>query len=194
VYLCHVASLMLHHWPCCTTGHACDPENTSPPPQAADPPSPSPPPKHIYLTETPHCQPSGNPTGTTGRQIGHRLRLESNPNHQLRTERVPTVQVDMDESMHSTVASPSRPRIFKLAVSAEVERFRSTGRIQSGLDLADGFVHLSNRDSCKARRKNGDGVRSSVVGFVRLIRHRWWWLWFVVIVVVVIYGCGDSWL
>lgn len=45
----------------------------------------------------------------------------------------------------STISVTTPARVFKLAVTSEVEQFRKTGRIESGLDKADGFVHLSDR-------------------------------------------------
>lgn len=38
-------------------------------------------------------------------------------------------------------------RVFKLATSAEVERFKEKNRILSDLDLKDGFVHLSDANA-----------------------------------------------
>lgn len=38
-------------------------------------------------------------------------------------------------------------RVFKLATSSERESFLRKGRISSGLDERDGFVHLSDRSS-----------------------------------------------
>jgi uncharacterized protein (DUF952 family) len=38
-------------------------------------------------------------------------------------------------------------RVFKLAVASEVEEFKKTGVIASGLDKSDGFVHLSDKTS-----------------------------------------------
>jgi hypothetical protein len=38
-------------------------------------------------------------------------------------------------------------RVFKLATSEELARFKATGKIESELDENDGFVHLSDRTS-----------------------------------------------
>eukprot|EP00935_MAST-01C_sp_MAST-1C-sp1_P002426 g2426.t1 len=40
-------------------------------------------------------------------------------------------------------------RVFKLAVASEVEAFKASGTIASGLDKADGFVHLSDKTSAR---------------------------------------------
>eukprot|EP00930_Biecheleria_cincta_P036932 TRINITY_DN25317_c0_g1_i1.p1 TRINITY_DN25317_c0_g1~~TRINITY_DN25317_c0_g1_i1.p1 ORF type:complete len:199 (+),score=26.38 TRINITY_DN25317_c0_g1_i1:49-597(+) len=45
----------------------------------------------------------------------------------------------------SSISVKTPTRVFKLATKAEVEQFRKLGRIESGLDKADGFVHLSDR-------------------------------------------------
>mmetsp|Transcript_2264 Transcript_2264/g.6314 ORF Transcript_2264/g.6314 Transcript_2264/m.6314 type:complete len:183 (+) Transcript_2264:45-593(+) len=44
-----------------------------------------------------------------------------------------------------TVSVTPPTRVFKLAVASEVDHFTKLGRIESGLDAADGFVHLSDR-------------------------------------------------
>lgn len=40
-------------------------------------------------------------------------------------------------------------RVFKLATASEVRAFRSSGQINSSLDISDGFVHLSDKTSCR---------------------------------------------
>mmetsp|Transcript_91119 Transcript_91119/g.174757 ORF Transcript_91119/g.174757 Transcript_91119/m.174757 type:complete len:185 (+) Transcript_91119:68-622(+) len=44
-----------------------------------------------------------------------------------------------------TVSIKPPTRVFKLCIASELEKFKATGRIESGLDAADGFCHLSDR-------------------------------------------------
>ena len=46
-----------------------------------------------------------------------------------------------------TLSEAIPKRLFKLAIKAEVEAFKAAGAIESTLDKADGFVHLSDRSS-----------------------------------------------
>ena len=40
-------------------------------------------------------------------------------------------------------------RVFKLCVESELKAFQASGKVESSLDRADGFIHLSDRTSPK---------------------------------------------
>mmetsp|Transcript_30657 Transcript_30657/g.79630 ORF Transcript_30657/g.79630 Transcript_30657/m.79630 type:complete len:199 (+) Transcript_30657:175-771(+) len=60
----------------------------------------------------------------------------------------PLVKLSSTLSGRKQLISDAVPkRLFKLAVKSEVDQFEAAGSIESTLDKADGFVHLSDRTS-----------------------------------------------
>jgi uncharacterized protein (DUF952 family)/mannose-6-phosphate isomerase-like protein (cupin superfamily) len=64
----------------------------------------------------------------------------------VRTEAVPLGADGVHQFPHWLATDVPR-RVFKLAVASEVDGFKASGLIASGLDKADEFVHLSDRTS-----------------------------------------------
>mmetsp|Transcript_19445 Transcript_19445/g.23262 ORF Transcript_19445/g.23262 Transcript_19445/m.23262 type:complete len:184 (-) Transcript_19445:34-585(-) len=59
-----------------------------------------------------------------------------------------------DEVCGAVLPTSDAPkRVFKLAVAEELAAFKKGGKIESGLDKADGFIHLSDHTSARVVAK-----------------------------------------